>query len=140
MKRALYYLSGVYQRQTSGNNYGKLMPVIAINVLGRRDKTAWKSHNFFRHFVFQDLCSNDRLEDLTLIQYSLFHLEKVLKLKFDSFDFHFKEKNFDREKLKEWLKLFEAAPFLKERIFQPYKGINEAYKRIDCDNTEEENP
>jgi predicted transposase/invertase (TIGR01784 family) len=141
MQRALYYLARVYQRQETGKNYEKLRPVIAINLIGRRHVTGWKSHNFFKHFVFQDQCSDEKLDELTLIQYSLSRFEEVLKSQFDSFDFHFKEKDFDRERLKEWLKMFEGAPYLSHEMSnKKYDDVNAAYTRIDNDNIERENP
>jgi predicted transposase/invertase (TIGR01784 family) len=141
MQRALYYLARVYQRQETGKNYDKLRPVIAINLIGRRNVTGWESKNFFKHFVFQDQCSDEKLNDLTLIQYSLSHFDEALRSSFDSFDFCFKEKDFDRERLKEWLKMFEGAPYLDHEVkSERYCDVNAAYTRIDNDNIERENP
>jgi predicted transposase/invertase (TIGR01784 family) len=140
MQRALYYLTGVYRRQERGEAYDNLKPVIAINLIGRPTVASWKSHNFFKHFVFQDQCSGEKLNDLTLIQYSLSHFEEALKSEFDSFDFHFQNKDFDRERLKEWLKLFENAPYLNHKVSQEYNDINAAYTRIDNNNIQALNP
>jgi predicted transposase/invertase (TIGR01784 family) len=140
-QRALYYLTGVYHKQDPGKNYDQLRPVIAVNLLGGRNETSWDEHRFFRHFVFKDRCSTDELEELTLIQYSLRHLNKFFAADLSSeIDFNFRYKKKDMKKLQEWLSFFEGASHLEKKPKTAFKDIDAAYERIISSRIESENP
>jgi predicted transposase/invertase (TIGR01784 family) len=109
-KRTLFYACRLYTKQlASGEDYGKLMPVIGIHFL---DYTQYSEYDAF-HFCFglrekdhPELVLTDDME-LHLIELPKFEKKTGKKLKF-------------RTRLEEWLHFFNHAHEEKEKIMRTH--------------------